>query len=89
MRNLIWPPEALIWITLLGVTLLSWALTESTLAPQVAATAVILIAAFKIRLVFVHFMELGRSVQPWRRIFEVWIGLVTLVILLGYWFGHR
>ena len=89
MRNLIWLPEALIWITLLGVTLLSWALTESTLAPQVAATAVILIAAFKIRLVFVHFMELGRSVQPWRRIFEVWIGLVTLVILLGYWFGHR
>jgi heme/copper-type cytochrome/quinol oxidase subunit 4 len=88
MRNSILPPDSLIWLTLLGVTLLSWAIAESTLAPQLAATTVMLIAAFKIRLVFIHFMELGPSVQPWRTLFTIWVSLVTSIILLGYWFGR-
>jgi len=83
------PPAIGIWAILLGATLLSWVVAEDVggLAAPYAATAVVLIAALKIRLVFVHFMELGRQVLPWRIVFEAWIGVVTTLILAAYWSG--
>ncbi|RJF89386.1 hypothetical protein D3874_22415 [Oleomonas cavernae] len=90
MRGLTLPPAIGIWAILLGATLSSWLVAEDmgSLAAPYAATAVVLIAALKIRLVFVHFMELGRRVLPWRIVFEAWIGVVTTLILAAYWSGH-
>jgi hypothetical protein len=73
------------WLLLVAATLTSFALTEDAPAARLATTAVILIAAVKVRLVVIHFMEVPWSARPWRLILEAWIAAVTLVILGGYW----
>ena len=78
-------PGTSIWCLLAGATLTSYFLAESALPARLAATAVVLIALFKIRLVFIHFMELSARVQPLRAMFELWGVIVTLIILGGYW----
>lgn len=89
MRHLELPPETAVYATLAAVTLMGWALAESAVAASLAATAVIMIAAFKIRLVFIHFMELGTRTQPWRSIFEAWTAAATTLALLAYWLASR
>lgn len=73
------------WLLLVGATLVSFALTENVPAARLATSAVILIAAFKIRLVVIHFMEVPWAARPWRFVLEAWIAAVTLLILGGYW----
>lgn len=89
MRRLELPPETLVYATLAGVTLANWLLAESAVAAPLAATAVMLIAAFKIRLVFIRFMELAGAVRPWRTIFEIWTAAVTALVILAYWLARR
>lgn len=76
----VWP-----WLMLVGATLASFALTENVAAARVASSATILIAAVKIRLVVIHFMEVPWAARPWRLVLEAWIAAVTLLILGGYW----
>lgn len=73
------------WISLIGAALASWALTEQLGAVRFATTAVILIAALKVRLVVGHFMELRAGDLPWRRVFDIWVVAVVAIILGGYW----
>jgi hypothetical protein len=75
-----------VFLALTALTLVSWFLAEGTLAAPLAATIVVLIGSIKIRLVFINFMELKNNVQPWRFLFELWLGLVTISVLLGYWY---
>lgn len=75
------------WLTLAGATVASWLVFEEAGAPGLAVTLVILIAAVKIRLVFTRFMELHGRVMPWRLVFEVWLALVTVIVLGGYWYA--
>jgi heme/copper-type cytochrome/quinol oxidase subunit 4 len=74
-----------IWLMLVLATLASWFVTEDTQAARLGATAVILIAAFKINMVAAHFMELGWQPRPYRQVITGWILLVTLIIIGGYW----
>jgi len=73
------------WMLLVALAVLSWALTERVSAARLATTAVILIAATKVRLVVAHFMELEPWHLPWRRVFDVWVVVVGSIILGGYW----
>ena len=59
-------PMTLAWLTLLAATAVSFALAESAGAARLASAAVVLIAGFKVRLVFLYFMELGGGAMPWR-----------------------
>jgi hypothetical protein len=74
-----------VWLTLVAATLLSWSLAEHAAAARLAATGVILIAAFKVRLVFIHFMELGWKPYPWRILFELWTVASATILIGGYW----
>jgi Prokaryotic Cytochrome C oxidase subunit IV len=73
-----------IWLLLIGATLASYFVTEDTQAAKLGATAVILIAAFKINMVAAHFMELGWQPRPYRLVISGWILLVTIIIIGGY-----
>jgi len=73
------------WIALVAAALASWALTERFGAVRFATTAVVLIAALKVRLVVAHFMELRAGDLPWRRVFDIWVVAVAAIILGGYW----
>jgi heme/copper-type cytochrome/quinol oxidase subunit 4 len=75
-----------IWLLLLCVTALAWWLVEQhSLSAHLASSAALAIAAFKVRLVFLHFMELQSAPLRWRLAFEAWVLLVFGIILLGYW----
>lgn len=75
----------LVWALLVLVTLASWFVTEETHAVRLGATAVILIAAFKINLVIANFMEVRWQPRPWRIVLTAWIMLVLAIILGSYW----
>lgn len=74
-----------IWMLLVAASLLSWLLIEGAQAAKWGATAVVLIAAFKINLVIGHFMELQWQPAPYRLVLSVWLTLVTTIIIGGYW----
>lgn len=77
-----------VWLVLVTATLLSWWLVEHDSVPaRVATTAALAIAAFKARLVFLHFMELRSAPWPWRALFEAWALLCTAAMLAAYWLG--
>ncbi|MBI4693939.1 MAG: cytochrome C oxidase subunit IV family protein [Gammaproteobacteria bacterium] len=77
-------PMTLVWLALLGATALSFALAESAGAVRIASALVMLIAGFKVRLVFLYFMELGGGAMPWRAIAELWVAGVTTLIVVCY-----
>lgn len=76
---------AYVWALLIVATLVSWLVTEDTAAQKLGATAVILIAAFKINMVVANFMELEWRPRPFRIIITGWLALVTTTIIGGYW----
>jgi heme/copper-type cytochrome/quinol oxidase subunit 4 len=85
MSNAFRLPATRVWLALVAMTLLSWWLAEHASAARIAATSVILIAAFKVRLVFIYFMEIKWRPKPWRYVYEFWTVVITVVILGGYW----
>lgn len=72
------------WVVLMVATLAVFALAENDAPARTATIGVLLIAAFKIRLVFLHFMELAGGAMPWRAILEVWVAVVTALIVGTY-----
>jgi Prokaryotic Cytochrome C oxidase subunit IV len=74
-----------VWLLLIAATLFSWLLAEDASAAKWEATAVILVAAFKINMVVAHFMELKWRPRPVRLVVSGWLALVTTFIIGGYW----
>ncbi len=85
---------AIAFATLTGVTLLSWWLGTSH-GPQAFSLnagisfAVVLIAAFKVRVIVWEFMELRHAPAPLRRAADIYLGLLIGVLLLVYLAGSR
>lgn len=77
-------PMTLTWLVLVAATLVLYALAEQVAVSRGAIACVILIAAFKVRLVFLQFMELKSGAMPWRLVAEVWIVVVTAILLGVY-----
>lgn len=84
MSRLLSLPVTRAWLVLLVATLVVFALAEHDASARIATCAIVLIAAFKLRLVFLYFMELTSAVMPWRLVAEIWMGVVTLLILGTY-----
>lgn len=76
-------PMTLAWAVLVAATLAVYGLAESSAIGRAATVGIVLIAAFKIRLVFLWFMELRSGAMPWRAVAEGWILLVTAIIVAG------
>jgi heme/copper-type cytochrome/quinol oxidase subunit 4 len=76
----------LVWLLLLSATALAWWLVEQhRFSAAAASTAAMALAAFKVRLVFLHFMELHSAPLRWRLAFEAWVLLFFGIIVLGCW----
>lgn len=76
-----------VWLGLMMATCVStWMLAKDAFSPAVAVVGIFLIAAVKIRFVMLDFMELRNAPVAVRTAFEVWIGVVT-VLILGFWFA--
>ena len=84
MRGLSTPTRA--WLALMVATAGSVWLGEHQLGWRWALGLILLIAVFKTRLVFLHFMELAKMPPPWRWVFEAWaLGCAAMMFMLYSW----
>ncbi|WP_273735240.1 cytochrome C oxidase subunit IV family protein [Mycolicibacterium septicum] len=75
-----------VWLALIVLTVITtWGLAKGMFGPAVAVTGILLIAALKVRLVMLDFMELRDAPVPVRIIFQGWI-LVVVTMILVFWF---
>ena len=84
MSDLLRLPMTRAWCALVIATLVVFALIENDAPARIATVAIVLIAGFKVRLVFLYFMELASGAMPWRMVAEVWVLTVTALILGAY-----
>jgi len=75
-----------VWALLCGLTLISLAVTEGPYR-RVASIAVVLLAAAKVRLVIIHYMEVRRAAKHWRVLYQAWIFAVSAAIVIAYVIG--
>lgn len=78
-------PVAVIWLALTGASLAGFALAEGLAPARIAATAAVLLAGIKIRLVIGHYMEVRWNNRPLRLLLELWLLTVMIILLAGYW----
>lgn len=75
-----------VWLALIALTVLTtWVVSKDLFSPAVGVVCTFLIAAVKVRLVMLDFMELRTAPTRVRVAFECWIAVVVAVIL-GLWF---
>ena len=84
MNELMHLPMTRAWLVLVAATALVFTLAENNAPARIATITIMLIAAFKLRLVFLYFMELASGVMPWRLFAEVWMLVVTSIIVGFY-----
>ena len=75
-------PMTRAWLVLVAATLMVLILAENDAPARIATITIMLIAAFKLRLVFLYFMGLASGVRPWRMFAEVWM-LVVISVIVG------
>jgi len=87
MGSLLRSPATVIWAILMLATCAStWGLSKDATSTAIATAAIMVIAAVKVRLVMIHFMDLGHAPWRWRLVFEAW-AVVFGSIILAVYFG--
>lgn len=82
MLALLWRSESLVWLLLMLATVLTtWLLAKDAFPAHVSTIGIFLIAALKVRMVLLHFMELGHAPWPVRLVFESWVMLVSFGVI--------
>lgn len=80
-------PSVTVWLTLVAATLLSRQLaTEEAGEGNVIAVVILIVAAVKVWLVGLHFMELNDAPRLLRGIFELYV-VALLAGLMGFFFA--
>ena len=78
-------PVSIVWAALMLATCAStWLLSKNFVTPEVATVAIMLIAAFKVRLVMRHFMEVRPAPLALRLVCDGWLLAVTALIVTVY-----
>jgi hypothetical protein len=90
-RALLRSSTTVVWVALVAATCVSWWLGASggvAADPHVGASVAVLVVAFvKVRLVGIHFMELGRAPLALRAAFEAYVILVGGALVVLYLVG--
>jgi heme/copper-type cytochrome/quinol oxidase subunit 4 len=85
MNDLLRHRASRVWLLLMAATVATtWGLTKEGLPFRIATIAIVLIAAVKVRLVLLHFMELRHAPLPLRLVFEAWVLAVTGALIVLY-----
>lgn len=78
-------PVWLVWAALAGASVAGFVLADGTATAPFAASTAVLLAAAKIHLIFGQYMEVRWKHQPLRSLLSLWLAVVTLILLAGYW----
>jgi heme/copper-type cytochrome/quinol oxidase subunit 4 len=74
-----------VWLLLMVATVITtWVLAKDAVAMRVGTVAIVLIAALKVRLVLLHFMELRHAPRALRVVFELWVLAVSGALIALY-----
>lgn len=79
----------LVWIVLMGATVVTWFVGEMHAAGPKAVSLILAIAGVKGWLVIEDFMALRRVKLLWRAVVLGWLLIVLAVIMLAYWLGLK
>jgi len=83
--ELLCKPVTIVWAALMLATCATtWLLSTNSVTPGVATVAIMLIAAFKVRLVIRHFMEVRRAPPALQFVCDGWLLAVTVLIVTVY-----
>lgn len=79
-----WQMPTVVWAMLVVATVITtWVLSADAIAARAGTAGTLILAAWKVRLVVLDFMELRRAPWPLRTAFELWAVAVPAMIL-GY-----
>lgn len=86
MKDLVISRITLIWLLLLGATLLSWEMGHGIGLEEVkhASIAIIVVSFVKVRFVMYEFMELREAPISMRLLTDGWILATTMVLIVLY-----
>lgn len=73
-----------IWLSLMALTAISVAIGEGGLLSRFSAVAIIVISAFKARMVILNYMEANHAPARWRVLYEGWNAVVAGIIIIMY-----
>jgi hypothetical protein len=74
-----------VWVLLVVATLFSWEWAQGAGDRRLTASAVLVIAFVKVRLIGLEFMELRTAPLPLRIAFELWLLGACSTLLALYW----
>ena len=83
MNDIVKHPMTFAWAVLVSATLVVYTLAESAASSRALVAGIVLIAGFKMRMVFLWFMELRSGAMPWRLVAEAWVALVVTIVVGG------
>ena len=82
MRDVLFNRLSLVWLILVGVTVLAWEAGHGMVDDlDLARAAVIGVAFFKVRYVILDFMEIRHAPVAMRMVGELWTVLVCAVLI--------
>lgn len=81
MKRLVGDLPSLLWVVLSLATVVSWQVGVESSAHVAAGSAVMAIGFIKLRLVGIHFMEIGNAPVALRATFEAYVALTFVVLL--------
>ncbi|WP_185906466.1 cytochrome C oxidase subunit IV family protein [Marinobacter sp. NP-6] len=80
--------QTAVWLFLVLATLSTWWIAEfRNLTGSFSYAFVLGVALIKGRMIILYFMELKEAPVQWRILFELWIWLTPLIILVAWYLG--
>ncbi|MCV7410631.1 cytochrome C oxidase subunit IV family protein [Mycobacterium florentinum] len=76
-------PAVSVWLGLVLLSGVSFAVIEGGLVTAIASAVVVLIAGLKVRLIMVYFMELKSVPRNWQVMYTVWIIAASALLMIG------
>jgi Prokaryotic Cytochrome C oxidase subunit IV len=89
MAALLFTRTTLIWLLLVGATVLSWAMGHGAGFADLryASITIIVVALVKVRFVILEFMEIRTAPLFMRLTAEIWLLVIGAVLIILYWKG--
>lgn len=76
---------SVLWLFLIALTVSSFAIFEGQLLGPLSTLVIAMIAAAKVRLVIMHYMEASRARRTWRVLYQAWCVAVAAIIIVGHY----
>ncbi|KLL09694.1 MULTISPECIES: cytochrome C oxidase subunit IV family protein [Protofrankia] len=74
-----------VWWVLAALTTGSFVVIEGGLVTSIAAVLVIVMTAYKVRLIILHFIEARHGPAIWRLLYLTWAFVMATIIVVGHY----